>query len=314
MNTRRFIVLLMLALAGCHKPTDDRVQGYAEGEFVYVASPSAGELEALAVHRGDKVAEGTTLFRLESTAEKAARDQAAQRLEEGLASLADAKKGLRATEITSLESQLGQSRAALVLSEKLLARQTELTAAHASSQQDLDIAKATRDQNYNRVAQLEADLETARLGARSDRVAAANANVQALTAALAKAEWELARKSPRNSEAGLIFDTLYQQGEWVPAGRPVIALLPPANIKVRAFVPESRIGTLHVGNPAQVHVDGVSDTFVGKISFIAPQAEYTPPVIYSQDSRQKLVFMVEIRFEPAVAVRLHPGQPVDIQF
>lgn len=314
MNTRRFIVLLMLALAGCHKPTDDRVQGYAEGEFVYVASPSAGELEALAVHRGDKVAEGTMLFRLESTAEKAARDQAAQRLEEGLASLADAKKGLRATEITSLESQLGQSRAALVLSEKLLARQTELTAAHASSQQDLDIAKATRDQNYNRVAQLEADLETARLGARSDRVAAANANVQALTAALAKAEWELARKSPRNSEAGLIFDTLYQQGEWVPAGRPVIALLPPANIKVRAFVPESRIGTLHVGNPAQVHVDGVSDTFVGKISFIAPQAEYTPPVIYSQDSRQKLVFMVEIRFEPAVAVRLHPGQPVDIQF
>lgn len=309
-----FIFALMVALAGCHKPNDDRVQGYVEGEFVYVASPTAGELEVLAVHRGDQVMAGAALFQLESASEKAARDQAARRLEEGVASLADARKGLRASEITSLEALLNQSRAALLLSEKLLLRQTELTAAHASSQQDLDIAKATRDQNYNRVAQLEADLETARLGSRSDRVVAANANVQALTAGLAKAESDLSKKSPKCSQAGLVFDTLYQPGEWVPAGRPVVSLLPPGNIKVRAFVPEPRIGSLHVGNPARVLVDGIPDAFAGKISFISPQAEYTPPVIYSQDSRSKLVFMVEIRFDPAVAARLHPGQPVDIQF
>jgi HlyD family secretion protein len=164
------------------------------------------------------------------------------------------------------------------------------------------------------VARTEADLQTAKLGSRSDQIAAADANVRALEAALAKAEWDLAQKRQSAPEAGLIFDTLYQQGEWVPAGRPVISLLPPANIKVRAFVPEVRIGTIRVGAPVKILVDGVREPFTGKVSFISPQAEYTPPVIYSQETRGKLVFMVEIVFDAAIAAKLHPGQPVDVQF
>jgi HlyD family secretion protein len=94
----------------------------------------------------------------------------------------------------------------------------------------------------------------------------------------------------------------------------VISLLPPLNIKVRAFVPESRIGAIHVGDGVRVRVDGVAEPIVGKVSFISPQAEYTPPVIYSQETRGKLVFMIEAVFEPAVAAKLHPGQPVDVEF
>ena len=104
------------------------------------------------------------------------------------------------------------------------------------------------------------------------------------------------------------------QGEWVAAGRPVISLLPPANIKVRAFVPEARVSTIQRGAAIQLRVDGVGEPIQGKVSFISPQAEYTPPVIYSQESRGKLVFMIEGRFEPAVAAKLHPGQPVDVLF
>jgi HlyD family secretion protein len=93
----------------------------------------------------------------------------------------------------------------------------------------------------------------------------------------------------------------------------VVVLLPPQNIKVRAFIPETRIGAVKLGQPVNVHVDGVAAPYAGTISFISPRAEYTPPVIYSRESRAKLVFMIEVVFDPETAVNLHPGQPVDVQ-
>jgi HlyD family secretion protein len=112
----------------------------------------------------------------------------------------------------------------------------------------------------------------------------------------------------------LVFDTLYREGEWVAAGRPVVMLLPPENIKVRAFVPETRIAAITTGAPVRVTVDGVSEAFAGRVSYISPRAEFTPPVIYSRESRAKLVFMIEAVFDPEVARKLHPGQPVDLRF
>jgi HlyD family secretion protein len=160
---------------------------------------------------------------------------------------------------------------------------------------------------------LEADLETARLGSRTDQIAAAEADMRAQSAALEKTEWDLAEKRQAAPQAGLVFDTLYREGEWVAAGRPVVVLLPPENIKVRAFVPEPMIGSVRVGQSAHVKVDGVAEPIVGKVSFISPKAEYTPPVIYSQESRAKLVFMIEMVFDPETAAKLHPGQPVDVE-
>jgi HlyD family secretion protein len=183
-----------------------------------------------------------------------------------------------------------------------------------ASPQDLDRARAARDQDQQRAARLEADLATAKLGARSDQITAAEANVRALEAALAKAEWDLGQKRQSAPHDGLVFDTLYQPGEWIAAGRPVAVLLPPENIKVRAFVPESRVGTIHPGASIRIMVDGVSAPFAGKVSFISPQAEFTPPVIYSQESRGKLVFMIEARFDDVTAAKLHPGQPADVEF
>src|SRR6185295_16013061 len=129
-----------------------------------------------------------------------------------------------------------------------------------------------------------------------------------------KAEWDLGQKRQSSVQAGLVYDTLYREGEWVPAGRPVVALLPPPNLKVRAFVPQARVATLRPGDPARVFVDGVETPFAGRLSFISPQVEYTPPVIFSKESREKLVFLVELRFDDATAARLNPGQPVDVEF
>jgi len=298
---------------GCRRTAPNEVQGYVEGEFVYVASPQAGRLDELDVERGQQVKAGDPLFRLESEPEKAARDEAQQRLDQARASLEDLKKGKRPSEIESIEAQLRQAQDASALSQEEFSRQEKLFAGGATTQQNLDRARAARDQDQQRIAQLQADLKTAQLGSRSDQITAAEANVQALEAALARADWALSQKRQTAPQAGLVFDALYRPGEWVAAGRPVVTLLPPQNIKVRAFVPETRIGALHSGDRVQVIVDGWPEPLTGTISFISPQAEYTPPVIYSRENRSKLVFMIEVTFEPKTAAQLHPGQPVDVQ-
>jgi HlyD family secretion protein len=306
--------LVLGLLAGCNSAPSQRVQGYVEGEFVYVASPLAGQLDTLSVQRGAQVKTGDPLFALEHGLETAAKDEAERKLAQGKASLEDARKGRRPTELESLDAQLKQARVALVLSEKEYKRQEDLHRRDVSSAEALDRARALRDQDGHRVVQLEADLKTAHLGSREDQVIAAEANVGALEASLARAEWNLSQKRQSAPVTGLVFDTIFQPGEWVAAGKPVVALLPPGNIKVRAFVPESRVGRVQPGGSIRILVDGVSAPFTGKVSFISPQAEFTPPVIYSQESRGKLVFMVEIRFDAAAAAKLHPGQPVDVEF
>jgi HlyD family secretion protein len=241
-------LIVLLLVASCSDPPENRFQGYVEGEFVYVASPLGGQLETLSVQRGQQVTIGQPLFALDETAEKAAREQI---------------------------------EAALVLSEAELVRQEKLFRTGVTATQDLDRARSTRDQDKRRLDQT---------------------------------DWSFQQKKQSAPQAGLVYDTLFRQGEWVAAGKPVVALLPPQNIKVRAFVPETRIGSIHYGDDVKVAVDGVPDLFVGKVSYISPRAEYTPPVIYSRETRDKLVFMVEAVFDSATGAKLHPGQPVDVQF
>ena len=308
-------LLLMVTniFCSCQPASKPKIQGYVEGEYVQVAAPYSGQLNKLSVRRGSEVKSGDALFTLESEVEVAARDEAFKRLAQAKATLEDLRKGKRPTELASLEAQSEQAKSALELSKKLLTRQQELTRTSAGSLDDLDRARSTQEQNEQRLAQLEADIKTAMLGARSDQILAAESDVHAREALLKKAEWDLDQKAQKAPKDALVFDTLYQEGEWVAAGKPVVTLLPPTNIKVRAFIPETLLGTIHHKDVMEVMLDGIDEPFTGKVSFISPQAEYTPPVIYSKDSREKMVFMIEISFDPVSAARLHPGQPVDVK-
>jgi HlyD family secretion protein len=308
------LAIAAATFAGCNRQSANRVQGYVEGEFVFVASPYAGQLESLSVKRGNWVKPGDPLFALECGLETAAKDEAERKLAQGKSNLEDAKKGKRPPELESAEAQLKQARAALILSEKEFKRQDDLHSRGVTSAEDLDRARSTRDQDDHRVRQLEADLQTAHLGSRDDQVAAAEANVRALQASLAQADWNLSQKRQSAPQYALVYDLIYEVGDWVAAGKGVVELLPPENVKVRAFVPETMVGNIQPGGHVSVFVDGVSQPFEGHVSYISPQAEYTPPVIYSQESREKLVFMVEARFDVPTASKLHPGQPVDVQF
>lgn len=308
------LLFCLLPSAGCNGEDSNTVQGYVEGEFVYVASPLAGSLQTLGVRRGERITSGTPLFALDSIPESAAREEAARKLAQARATLEDLRKGKRPSELEALEAQLKQARAAVALADKEFAQQEGLMRTPgATAELDYIRARSVRDQNRQRLAELEADLRTARLGSRTDQIAAAELNVRALEAALARAEWELAQKHQSASQDALVFDTLYREGEWVPAGRPVVVLLPPGNVKVRAFVPEPRIGAVRQGDSIQVTIDGLAQPVAGTVSFISPQAEYTPPVIYSKETRSKLVFMIEAVFDRDTSMTLHPGQPVDVQ-
>lgn len=302
----------LLLLAACDHPAPTAYQGYAEGEFVRVAAPFAGELRALAVSRGGSVAVGDPLFSLEQENERAARHEAEQRLAAAEARLANLRKGRRREEVEALTAQQAQAQTALRVSAARLAREEQLARMGFVSPDRLDQLRAARDGDRARLSELEAQLRLARQGARSDEIRAAEAEVGAARAALAQAQWRVEQKSVRAPVAGRVHDTYYVTGEWVAAGNPVVSLLPPGNLKVRFFVPETVVGALRPGQAVRLSCDGCGKPFVGHISYISPQAEYTPPVIYSKDNRSKLVFLVEARPAAADAEKLHPGQPVDV--
>ena len=317
-GTRRSLTGVLLAavclLASCDRGRHDDLQGYVEGEFVYVASPLPGTLAALHVAGGQQVKAGTLLFELDSTPEVAARDEAQRRLEQARATLEDVRKGQRPSEVAAIQAQLDQARAALEYSEREYARLQELKPTAGASVQEWERARTARDQDRGRVAQFQAQLKTASLGARADQVVAAEAEVLAREATLRRAQWDLSQKHQTAPQDAVVFDTLFRTGEQVAANRPVVALLPPQNIKVRAFIPQARLGAIQLGDSVRVTADGLPGTLAGKVSFLSPRAEYTPPVIYSKESRDKLVFMIEVVLDPAGAVKLHPGQPVDVDF
>ena len=304
---------LVAALAsGCHPPATGRFQGYIEGEYVYVASPLAGALTTLAVARGDTVKPGQPLFELEHLSEAAALAQSEKNLAQAQAQLADLQKGRRPSEIASLEAQLARAQAELQLSASQLARRQQLDTSAVVAKEELDQARAQQASNQAWVDQLAADLMTARLGGREDALRAAQAAVDAQAAACEKSRWALDQKRQVSPAAAQVHDTLYRPGEFVAAGSPVAVLLPPANLKVRFFVPQDRLPSLHIGQTVTVECDGATQPLIATVNYISTQAEYTPPVIYSRETRASLVFMVEARFAPADAAALRPGQPADV--
>jgi HlyD family secretion protein len=110
-----------------------------------------------------------------------------------------------------------------------------------------------------------------------------------------------------------VADTFFRVGEWVNAGQPVVALLPPSGLRARFFVPEAELGALKIGQAVALRCDGCGEPINARIDFIATRAEYTPPVIYSNAQRARLVFMVEARPDVKDAMRLKPGQPLDVR-
>ena len=302
----------LILLASCGRETARPLQGYVEGEYVRVAAPFAGTLQQLSVKRGDQVEAAKPLFALESENETAARREAEARLRAAEARLSNLQSGKRAPEIETAAQELQQARAMRELASSNVARQQTLFSSGFVSGAVLDDARAQFKREDAHVKELEAAVATAKMPARTGEIRAAEADARAAKEVVAQSEWKLAQRAVAAPAAGLVHDTYFVVGEWVPAGTPVASVLPPANVKVRFYVPETLLGGLKLGQAVTVNCDGCAAPFSATLQFIADRAEFTPPVIYSKDNRAKLVFLVEAKPQPADAVKLHPGQPVDV--
>ena len=268
---KRLSLLFVLLLAGCGQSNDNAWLGYAEGDYAFVSAPLAGWVTTVKVQRGDWVKNGDLLFALDDPSQLAARDSAKDH--------------------GSPNDLPFDDEANLDLAKRQLVRQEGLLRASATSKQAYDLAKSNYDVAAAQVSQIEAAENQAR-------------------ATLANAAYQLAQREVVSRTEGRVQEVYFRQGEYAPAMTPVISVLPPQNVYVRFFVPESEFSKIHLGDKVRIGCDGCGD-IVATISFIAAQEEFTPPVIFSVENRDKLVFKVEARAPGGL--KLNPGQPVDVQ-
>ena len=299
-----------LLAAGCGREARDVFQGYAEAEYVDVAPAEPGQLEMLGAAKGDAIEAGAPLFALEAAREAAAVRQAQEQLAAAQAQLQDLRQGKRPPEVDVVRAQLEQAQAEATRAAAERERDAAQFASGGIAQAQLDRSQAAADASAARVRELERQLDVAQLPARADQIAAQEAQAAAAQAAVDQAAWRLGQKTVAAPVAGQVFDVLYQPGEWVAAGRPVVRLLPAGNVKIRFFVPETALGALAVGQALAVRCDGCAEDIPAKITYVSPEAEFTPPIIYSNETRSKLVFMVEAK--PLDGANLHPGQPLEV--
>src|SRR5262252_9169067 len=264
-------------------------QGYAEADYVKVAPVGQGMLTAISVARGDQLAQ--------------AQEQ-----------LANLEAAMKPTEVTQAEANLTDARSTLERARADLQRDEALLRTGYSTTQTVDQRRADYRSAEAKAQHAEAALAQAKAPMGREReIEAQRAAVAAAQAAVAMTEWQLAQRAVTAPIGGRVADVLAQPGETMAAGAPVVSILPPENIFVRFFVPETALSGLHRGDPVSFGCDGCPSGLAGTISFISPTAEYTPPVIYSESTRAKLVYWIEARPRPDQAAFFNPGQPIDVR-
>ncbi len=306
------LLALPLLLGACSPAPSAAFQGYVEGDYVYVATSQAGRLDKLHVQRGQNVSASAPLFVLDAQPEAALAAQASAQLAAAEATLADLREGKRPPELDVIRAQLREAESELANARSKATRHAELVRDNALPKENADDSATALAVALARRDAVQAQLKVAQLAARDEQIRAQEAQARAQRALLAQAQWQLQQKAVRSTQDARVIDTLYRSGEWVAAGKPVVKLLPPGNILLRFFVPEAELGKLQQGMQLQATQQNGSKPIPVKVTFISPVAEYNPPVIYSNESRHRLVFRVEATPAASEAVSLHPGQPVEV--
>lgn len=268
--------VIALLLAGCSRHPSHEAQGYMEGRYTYISTSVSGKLLDLYVQRGTRVKAGDKLLLINERPERDAYDAAVQTLKESIA----ARDAIAAT---------------LVYDKLTFERNQTLVKKHAIQQSELDRAYSVFQSTTAQLAQ-------------------ANATIDANTANMKHAEWDLEQKTLYAPVDALVFDTYYRIGERTIENQAILSLLAPADIKVVFYVPETDLGGIQLSGKIKLRCDGCAESYEGRISFISPTAEYTPPVIFSNETTAKLIYRIEAEFTPEVAIKLHPGQPVRVTY
>ncbi|MDE2436499.1 MAG: HlyD family efflux transporter periplasmic adaptor subunit [Sphingomonadales bacterium] len=287
--------------------------GYVEAETLYVAAPVSGRLAERSVDRGAAVAAGAPLFSLDPITTDAETAQLQAQVSAARAQVGDLGQARqRAPEIAVSRAAEAQASAQLTKAQQDYARIAALAARGFASRSQLDAARAVRDASSAALAQTRAQIASGEISAgRGEQITAARATVSGAEAALRGQQQRRREIAPVSPAKGVVEQTFYNPGEWVPANAPVVSVLPDDKRKLRFFVPEERIAALRPGMSIGFSCDGCGGQRQAKISYISPRSEFTPPVIYSEHARSKQVFLVEALL-PVSDKPLPPGLPVEV--
>lgn len=301
--------LIATLLSGCAAPPP-MATGYVEGDHVMIAPVSVAELASLSVTRGQRVQAGAPLAQQESRDARIAVDQATATLAQAESQLENLREGRRPEEIRVIEAALASARAQAIESERTALRLAALESRGAATSAQREDAQTALTMAQAKVAEIEANLAVARLPARKAEIAAAEAAVRAGQAGLEQARWVLEKRSLTAPTDGVISDLLRRPGEISGPAAPILTMLPDQAVKLRLYLPEAQLAQVRTGTRLEVHCDGCGPGLTATVSYVADGPEFTPPVIYSLQNRQKLVYLLEARPDDATALK--PGQIVDV--
>ncbi len=285
--------------------------GYVEGEYVYLAPLETARIISLSVRRGDKIVEGQPVAMVETAdAEFTLRDAQA-RLGQAEAELANLKRGRRPEEIAVIEATLTAARSQAQDAKRVFERRSDLFKRGFATQADLDQAQTSNEVALAKIGELSANLAVARLAARPEEILASENKAMQANANADMARWKLSQRTISATANGRIADIIRRPGEVAGPTAPVISMLPDGAVKLKIYVPEAYLSAIRVGTKIAVHCDGCKQGLYAIISYVASEPEFTPPVIYSIESRQKLVYLIEARPDSASLSALQPGQIID---
>ncbi len=318
MTSIRPVLALIAAfgLTGCAEPEVDYYQGYVEVEYLHLALPQSGRIEQLTVQRGDRVEADSLLLALEATREQAALAETSSRLLQTQAQWQDLGTGLRAEERAVIQAQLAQARSAAELSAREAERRRTLVHRKLLAAEEADAAQTLAQRDAQRVNELRAQLKVAALPARQAQIDAAQAAVLSAEAAQQQAQWTLDQRRLDSPAAGWLHEVYFHRGEWAPGGAPLLAIAPEDRFEVRFFVPTAIAGRLVAGQTVQITGPGLPRPLEAQVTAVADQAEYAPPLIFSRDRNEKLLFQIRARIDNRVdgeRLRLNPGLPVEVR-
>ena len=319
---KKLIPILIIALAATAFYFRDRwlpqpmgqanYLGYVEGETIMIAAAVAGRITARAATKGAKLKKGDPVFSLDTAVAQTEVERSTAAVHTAQSQLANLFTGKREPELDAIRAQRQEAEAGRKLAEQELVRATSLTASGIAAQMRLEQAQAAMAQYEARIAQFDASLASAKLAGRQAEIEAARSKVKEAEASAAQAKQKLAELSPMAPADATVDDTFFEVGEWVSAGQPVVSLLPPDAVTLRFFVPEAALSRATPGTVIRFLCDGCGNAMTARITRVANQPEFTPPVIYSQAARAKLVFRAEAKPD-APDPMLRPGLPIEVE-
>lgn len=302
--------LLAALVPGLAADPGPRFNGYVEIDYLYVAPLAGGRITTVLVSEGQRVLAGEVLVSLDASQQQAALLGAEAQVAAAEAALRNLETGGREDEIAVARANLMQAEADLQLAHETAARSARLFEQGIVPQSRRDQDQTALNVAEARVAQLAAQLKVIELPARDAQQQQAEANLAAARANAEVARIALAERDVMAPVAGQVEKLFYSAGEVDAAGGPLLSLRPGGALKVKFYVPETTRSAYPVGSVFRVSCDGCRDGITATLSYLAADPQFTPPVIYSRDERQRLSFLAEADITGAV---LPPGQPVTLE-